>query len=77
MLEEIAVLLPADFEPAYHAPTIRTKALLPLPVVTLIAAVGVPGFAGTSGSGVDRLTLTLGIAFALIGVATGGDPRQE
>jgi signal transduction histidine kinase len=71
MLEEIAGRLPDDFEA--HPPTmsLRTKILLPLPVVTMFAGLLVGDYADVSSNGSARFALAAGLALVTAAAATG------
>jgi signal transduction histidine kinase len=69
MVEEVAAFLPTDFEPPTGL-TLRKKALAPLPVVTLMAALIEGAYASLSHVGAVRLGIAIGVGLASIGVAT-------
>jgi signal transduction histidine kinase len=69
MVADVAAHLPADFEPPTGL-TLRTKALAPLPVVALMAALIEGAFVNVSHVGAVRISIALGIAIAAVGVAT-------
>jgi signal transduction histidine kinase len=71
MLEDVAAELPEDFDPARGAITLRTKALLPLPVVTMFAGLLVGAYVDVSSNGSARIALTAGLAFVTAAVAAG------
>jgi signal transduction histidine kinase len=69
MLEDVAAELPDDFNPERGAMALRTKALLPLPVVTMFAGLLVGAYSTVSSNGSARLAVAAGLAFATAAVA--------
>jgi signal transduction histidine kinase len=69
MVEDVASYLPDDFEPTARAWRLRTKALLPLPVVALYTALMVGAFANASDNGLIRAAITWAVALATTAVA--------
>ena len=69
LVEDVAAHLPDDFEPSGPAWRLRTKVLLPLPVVTLFAALTVGAFVDAPAGSVLRPSLALAIGLATAGVA--------
>ncbi len=70
MLEEIATYLPDGFAPRARGLRLRTRALVPLPIVALFAALLVGAYANASSNGTVRLTIAVGLALATIAVST-------
>ena len=70
MLREIATELPAEFEPHDRGVPLRTRALLPLPIVTYFAAMIVGAFSNISRNPDLRLTFAVGVCFVTVAVAT-------
>jgi signal transduction histidine kinase len=70
MLEGVASRLPASFAPPRNGMSLRTRALLPLPVVTLFAALLVGAYANLSTNGTVRLSIAVGLALVTIAIAT-------
>jgi signal transduction histidine kinase len=70
MLEDVAKYLPRDFHPAALSWRLRTRAVLPLPLVTLFGALTVGAFANVGARGPARLMVVIGIALATVFVAS-------
>jgi signal transduction histidine kinase len=70
VLEDVAAQLPESFEPRRDV-LLRTKALLPLPVVTMFAGLLVGAYANASSDGSARLAIAAGLALVTAAVATG------
>lgn len=70
MLQDVAVHLPPRFQPVAHGIPVRAKALGPLPVVTLFAALLVGAYANLSGTGAARVTLAVGVAVATVALSS-------
>jgi signal transduction histidine kinase len=70
MLEDVASRLPSGFEPPVRGMTLRMKAIIPVPIITLIAALLVGAYANLSSNGTLRFTLALGVALGTVAVAT-------
>jgi signal transduction histidine kinase len=70
MLRDVASFLPSDFEPRPSGMRLGTKAIAPLPLVTLYAT-AIAGAYGTLGaSGAVRVTLELVLGVATVALAT-------
>jgi signal transduction histidine kinase len=69
MVADVAAFLPADFEPETSAWKLRTKALAPLPVVTLFGALTAGALIDADAGGAVRLSLALGIGVATAALA--------
>jgi signal transduction histidine kinase len=65
-MEDIAGHLPADFAASQPGWQLRSKALAPLPMITLFGAMSAGAFADLVASGPARLGLTLGIGVATV-----------
>jgi signal transduction histidine kinase len=70
MLDDVTGYLPAEFEPPTRGARLRTKALAPLPAVTLIAAAMVGAYDNLAPNGYARATIALGVALVTTAVAT-------
>jgi methyl-accepting chemotaxis protein len=70
MLANVATHLPADFAPPEEGIRLRTRALAPLPIVTLVATLIVGAYANQTANGPTRLALAVGIGLASVAVAT-------
>jgi signal transduction histidine kinase len=71
MVEEVAAYLPDDFEPPAVGTSLRIRALAPLPVVTMFAAVITGAYASdVFKSGTSRLMFATAVALATTAVAT-------
>jgi signal transduction histidine kinase len=70
MLREIAAELPLEFEPQRHGMPLRTRALLPLPIVTFFAAMTVGAYTDITRNPDARLAFAVGVSFATVAVAT-------
>ncbi len=70
MMRDVARHLPPDFEPPGTGVRLRTKALAPLPVVTLFGALTAGAFVDLVDNGALRLAVAVGIALATAGAAS-------
>jgi signal transduction histidine kinase len=70
MVEDIARYLPPDFDAPVRSWRLGTRALAPLPIVTLFSALTVGAFANVDASGPVRLTLALGVALGTLAAAS-------
>jgi signal transduction histidine kinase len=69
IMAEVATRLPPGFEPPLDGWRLRTKAVVPTPFVTALAALFVGAFADTA-EGPPRMVVTFAIALAVCSVAT-------
>ena len=70
LLEEVAAHLPDDYVPETASWRLRTKAISAVPGVTLFTAMTVGAFADATDNRSAQLALTIGVAFAMTGIAT-------
>jgi signal transduction histidine kinase len=69
LLEEVAGRLPRDFQPERGGMRLRARLVMPVPIITLIAALLVGAYSNLTTNGTLRFTLALGVA---LGAATIG-----
>jgi hypothetical protein len=70
MLVDVASHLPAEFAPTTRSWRLPTKAIAPLPAVTLFTALTVGAFSDAARNGSHRLALVIGVSLVAVAVAT-------
>jgi signal transduction histidine kinase len=72
MIADVSNFLPPGFEPGVRSWSLRTRALAPLPIVTLFSALVVGALVEVGNLGqLERMTLAIGIAFVTVAIAGG------